>query len=68
MDKSHSKYICDKCGKEFKQNCYLSTLEENDVEICKIKGFENTIQYDYLTNSEQPKWKYQGEEKSINEI
>lgn len=70
--------ICDTCagvgnlqnqfGIEFKQYCYLSTLEENDVEICKLKGFENTIQYDYLKNNEQPKWKYQGEYKDIQEI
>jgi hypothetical protein len=70
--------VCDTCagvgnlenqfGIEFKQNCYLSTLEENDVEICKIKGFENTIQYDYLKNEEQPKWKHQGVMRDINEI
>ncbi len=70
--------ICDTCagvgnlenqfGTEFKQNCYLSTLEENDVEICKIKGFENVIQYDYLANDQQPKWKHQGVERDINEI
>ena len=70
--------ICDTCagvgnlenqfGTEFKQNCYLSTLEENDVEICKIKGFENVIQYDYLKDDKQPKWKHQGVERDINEI
>lgn len=70
--------VCDVCsgvgnlenqfGTEFKQHCYLSTLEENDVEICKIKGFENVIQYDYLKNAEQPKWKHQGVMRDINEI
>jgi hypothetical protein len=70
--------ICDTCagvgnlenqfGMEFKQNCYLSTLEENDVEICKIKGFENAIQFDYLASEEQPKWKHQGAMRDINEI
>ncbi len=70
--------ICDTCagvgnlenqfGTEFKQNCYLSTLEESDVEICKIKGFENVIQYDYLKDAEQPKWKHQGIARDINEI
>ena len=70
--------VCDTCagvgnlenqfGIEFKQNCYLSTLEENDVEICKIKGFENTIQYDYLKDQTQPKWKHQGVMRDINEI
>jgi hypothetical protein len=70
--------ICDTCagvgnlenefGIEFKQNCYLSTLEDMDVETCKLKGFENTIQYDYLKNEEQPKWKHQGVMRGIDEI
>lgn len=70
--------ICDPCagvgnlenqfGKDFKQYCYLSTLEQMDVDICKIKGFENSIQFDYLMNQEQPKWKYKGTLLDINEI
>jgi len=70
--------VCDTCcgvgnlenqfGKEFKQYCYLSTLEQMDVDICKIKGFDNCIQYDYLINEEQPKWKYKGQFLDINEI
>lgn len=50
--------VCDPCagvgnlenqfGKDFKQFCYLSTLEQMDVDTCKIKGFENAIQFDYL--------------------
>lgn len=70
--------VCDPCagvgnlenqfGKDFKQYCYLSTLEQMDVDICKIKGFENSIQYDYLKNDEQPKWKYKGVLLDINEI
>ncbi len=71
--------VCDTCagvgnlenqfGIDFKKNCYLSTLEASDVEICKIKGFENTIQYDYLKHKDQPKWKYQGTTvRSIDEI
>ena len=46
--------VCDPCagvgnlenqfGKDFKQFCYLLTLEQMDVDICKIKGFENSIQ------------------------
>lgn len=70
--------VCDVCsgvgnlenqfGKDFKQYCYLSTLEQMDVDICKIKGFENSIQFDYLKNDEQPKWKYKGTELDINEI
>jgi len=71
--------ICDTCagvgnlenefGMDFKQYCYLSTLEQTDVDICKIKGFENCIQYDYLDDpKEQPKWMYQGSWLSIQEI
>ena len=70
--------VCDPCagvgnlenqfGKDFKQFCYLSTLEQMDVDICKIKGFENSIQFDYLKDDEQPKWKYKGSVLDINEI
>jgi len=70
--------VCDTCGgvgnlenefgMEFKQKCYLSTLDDIDVETCKIKGFENVIQYDYLKNNEQPKWRHQGVMRGIDEI
>ncbi|MBP5405836.1 hypothetical protein J6Z19_01630 [bacterium] len=70
--------VCDPCagvgnlenqfGKDFKHFCYLSTLEQMDVDICRIKGFENVVQFDYLKNNEQPHWKYKGTELSINEI
>ena len=70
--------VCDTCagvgnlenqfGPEFKKYCYLSTLEANDVEICKIKGFENVIQYDYLANTDQPKWIHRGTMRGIDEI
>lgn len=55
-------------GKDFKQYCYLSTLEQMDVDICKIKGFENAVQFDYLKNNEQPTFKYKGTPCSINDI
>ena len=55
-------------GKDFKQYCYLSTLENMDVDIMKIKGFENSIQYDYLKDDKQPLFKYKGELLDINEI
>lgn len=55
-------------GKDFKQYCYLSTLEQMDVDIMKIKGFENSIQYDYLKDDKQPKFKYKGDLLDINEI
>ncbi len=55
-------------GKEYKQYCYLSTLERIDVNACLGKGFENAIQYDYLKNNEQPKFKYKGLELDVNEI
>lgn len=70
--------VCDPCagvgnlenqfGKDYKQYCYLSTLEQTDVDTCKIKGFENTIQYDYLKNKKQPQWKYKGRTLPLEEI
>lgn len=55
-------------GKDFKQYCYLSTLEQMDVDTCKIKGFENSLRFDYLKDSSHPKFKYRGIELGINEI
>lgn len=55
-------------GKDFKQYCYLSTLEQMDVDTCKIKGFENSLRFDYLKDSSHPKFKYRGTELGINEI
>ena len=70
--------VCDPCagvgnlenqfGKDYKQYCYLSTLEQMDVDTCKIKGFENAIQYDYLKDDKQPQWKYKGRFLPIEEI
>lgn len=70
--------VCDPCagvgnlenqfGKDYKQYCYLSTLEQMDVDTCKIKGFENTVQFDYLKDDKQPQWKYKGRILSIEEI
>ena len=56
-------------GKDFKPYCYLSTLEQMDVDICRIKGFENTVQFDYLNDPHtQPQWKYKGTVLPIDEI
>lgn len=70
--------VCDPCagvgnlenqfGKDYKQYCYLSTLEQMDVDTCKIKGFENAIQFDYLKDDKQPQWKYKGRILPIEEI
>lgn len=70
--------VCDPCagvgnlenqfGKDYKQYCYLSTLEQMDVDICQIKGFENSVQFDYLRDETQPKWKYKGTWLDIREI
>ena len=70
--------VCDPCagvgnlenqfGKDYKQYCYLSTLEQMDVDICKIKGFENAVQFDYLKDDKQPQWKYKGRILPIGEI
>lgn len=56
-------------GRDYKDNCFLSTLEANDVNICKIKGFENVQQYDFLKNDKEfPKFYYQGKLLGIDEI
>ena len=70
--------VCDPCagvgnlenqfGKDYKQYCYLSTLEQMDVDTCIIKGFENAVQFDYLKDDKQPLWKYKGRILTINEI
>ena len=70
--------VCDPCGgvgnlenqfgKDYKQYCYLSTLEQMDVDICKIKGFENTVRFDYMKDDKHPLWKYKGEFLPIEEI
>lgn len=70
--------VCDPCagvgnlenefGKDFKQFCYLSTLVHMDVDTCRMKGFDNAIQFDYFASDEQPKWKYRGEELDIRDI
>lgn len=55
-------------GKDYKEYCYLSTLEQTDVDICKIKGFENSIQFDYLQDTNHPQFKYKGMQLSVTEI
>ena len=70
--------VCDPCagvgnlenqfGKDYKQYCYLSTLEQMDVDTCKIKGFENAVQFDYLKDDKYPQWKYKGRILPIDEI
>ena len=55
-------------GRDYKQYCYLSTLEQMDVDTCKIKGFENTVRYDYLNDDKHPQFKYKGRLQDIREI
>ena len=55
-------------SKEIKKQCYLSTLDSKDVDICKIKDFENVVQFDYLENANEPKFKHGGDELEIAEI
>ncbi|PKT82274.1 hypothetical protein BCM33_04190, partial [Helicobacter winghamensis] len=54
--------------KEIKKQCYLSTLDSKDVDICKIKDFENVKQFDYLENSNEPKFTHGGTGLTISEI
>ncbi len=56
-------------SKEYKRNCcYLSTLEQIDVDTCKIKGFGNSVCFDYLKDSSEPLFDYNGKKHSIKEI
>lgn len=50
-------------GRDFKEFCYLSTLEQMDVDTCLIKGFENAVRFDYLENEKQPLFDYKGKGK-----
>ncbi len=51
-------------GRDFKEFCYLSTLEQMDVDTCLIKGFENVVKFDYLKNDKEPVFKYKGKQNN----
>lgn len=53
---------------EFKRQCYLSTLDSKDVDICKIKDFENVVQFDYLKDDKEPEFSHGGDKLNIQEI
>lgn len=55
-------------SKEIKKQCYLSTLDSKDVDICTIKEFENVVQFDYLENANEPKFAHGGTDLTISEI
>lgn len=55
-------------SKEIKKQCYLSTLDSKDVDICKIKEFENVVQFDYLENANEPEFTHGGTKLTISEI
>lgn len=38
------------------------------MDICTIKEFENVVQFDYLENANEPKFKHGGDELEIAEI
>lgn len=58
--------------KEIKKQCYLSTLDSKDVDICKIKDFENVVQFDYLNLKDpqkpEPEFNHGGTKLTISEI
>lgn len=54
--------------KEIKKQCYLSTLDSKDVDICTIKAFENVVQFDYLKDSSEPEFIHGGTGLTISEI
>ncbi|WP_213272996.1 hypothetical protein [Campylobacter vulpis] len=51
--------------KEIKAQCYLSTLDFKDVDICKIKDFENVVQFDYLANANEPEFSHGGKNTKL---
>ena len=51
-----------------KSKCFVSTIDEGDVLISKMNGFENCVQFDFLANNEMPKFMYKGEETDILKI
>ncbi|WP_064773691.1 hypothetical protein [Helicobacter saguini] len=55
-------------GRDYKDSCYLSTLEQMDVDTCKIKGFSNVIQFDYLANNKEPLFLHNNILKTITQI
>ena len=56
-------------GRDYRDNCYLSTLLEGDVDQCKLKKFNNAIQYDYMKDwDHHPRFQYKGELKMVDEI
>jgi len=55
-------------GRDYKDSCYMSTLEQMDVDTCISKGFENVIQYDFLKDDNFPQFKYKGTKRTISEI
>ena len=55
-------------GRDFKEFRYLSTLKQIDVDTCKLKGFDNVVRFDYLKDSSEPLFKYNGKQRTISEI
>ena len=56
-------------GKDYKNYCYMSTLEQMDVDVCHTKGFENVVRFDFLADNDKfPVFKYKGTDRTINEI
>jgi hypothetical protein len=51
-----------------KNYCFLSTLEQMDVDRCKSKGFENVRTFDYLKDNKEPTFKYKGQEIDKDKI
>ena len=51
-----------------KNKCFVSTIDEGDVLISKMNGFNNCVKFDFLANNEMPKFMYKGEETDILKI
>ena len=51
-----------------KRNCFVSTYEAGDVNICRTNGFQNVIQYDFLDKNRMPEFLYRGRQTNIVDI
>ena len=52
-----------------KSKCYVSTIDEGDVLITKVNGFDNCVQFDFLADDDyMPKFIYRGIETDILKI
>jgi hypothetical protein len=55
--------------KDFRRNfCFMSTLEQGDVDTCRIKYFDNAIKFDYSADNSEPVFLFKGCLTTIDKI